>query len=69
MNIKFKNESTIESYPSNDNHRGIRSNFISCMCYDTETDDFVFVEDLDMRKRPIRFIPEWLLRLEGVIKD
>jgi hypothetical protein len=39
------------------------------MCYDTETDDFVFVEDLDMRKRPIRFIPEWLLRLEGVIKD
>ncbi len=40
-----------------DTIRGIRNNFISCMCYDIKNNEFVFVYDLDMRKPLIRFIP------------
>jgi len=61
MKINFKNGSTIETLPETENRRGTRSHLISCMCYDIENDKLVFVEDLDMRKRPRRFIPEWVL--------
>jgi hypothetical protein len=64
INIKFKNKSTTKTSSSNDTCRGVRSNFISCVCYDSENDDFVFVEDLDLRKRPIRFIPEFMLNIK-----
>lgn len=53
MEIKFVNNNIIKQLtPQNtcEVTRGLRSNFISCMCYDLETEQMVFVEDLDMRK-------------------
>ena len=45
----------------NNNVRGVRGNFISCVCYDTEDEVWCFVEDLDMRKPLDRYIPEWIM--------
>lgn len=61
MNIKFTNGSIIHTLPSNNNSRSIRSNFISCMCYDLKNNEFIFVEDFDIRKSLTRFIPEIFL--------
>ena len=44
-----------------ENIRGVRSNFISCVCYDTEDEIWVFVEDLDMRKPLDRYVPKWIM--------
>lgn len=41
MNIKFSNNSTLKSIETENNRRGIRSNFITCMCYDTIDDEFI----------------------------
>ena len=62
MTYKFSNGSEIKTVVSAGNVRGKRSNFIGCMCYDTKTDVFVFV-DLDLRKPFTRYIPEWLLKV------
>lgn len=59
MNNNFKDK----KLPPNGNVRGIRSNFISCMCYDIKNDEFVFIHNLDMREPFIRFIPEMYLNL------
>jgi hypothetical protein len=49
--------------------RGVRSNFISCECYDTQDEVWVFVEDLDMRKPLDRYIPVWIMdKIEKKIK-
>jgi hypothetical protein len=66
MLFEFKNGSYIKQLtPQNteENVRGLRSDFISCMCYDLETEQMVFLEDLDMRKPIDRYIPEWYLKV------
>lgn len=68
MKYQCKNGNIIETLPSNNNVRSFRSNFISCVCYDIKAEEFVFVHDLDIRKPFDRFIPEWYLIQEGVIK-
>ena len=65
MKIEFKNGSTIETIKSktdtkNTNRRSIRSNFITCMCYDTIDDEYT-MKTIDMREPIERYIPEWLL--------
>lgn len=67
MTLKFRNGSEIKTVVSAGNTKGERSNFIGCMCYDTETEDFVFV-NLDLRKPFTRYIPEWVIA-EEVIKN
>ena len=65
MEIKFVSGSYVKQLtPQNtcEAVRGLRSNFISCMCYDLETEQMVFVEDLDMRNPIERYIPEWYLK-------
>lgn len=61
MKIKFNNGSSINAIKSTDNVRGKRSKLISCICYDNQNNEFVFVEDLDYTKPFDRFIPEWLI--------
>lgn len=65
MKIKFKNGSTIETIKSqvninNNNTRGNRSNFITCMCYDT-IDYKSIMKTLDMREPIGRYVPEYLI--------
>ena len=60
MNIKFSNNSTLKSIETENNRRGIRSNFITCMCYDTSDDEFI-MKTLDLREPIDRYVPEWLL--------
>ena len=60
MNIKFSNNSALKSIETENNRRGIRSNFITCMCYDTIDDEYT-MRTLDMREPIDRYIPEWLL--------
>lgn len=60
MNIKFSNNSALKSIETENNRRGIRSNFITCMCYDI-IDDKYTMRTLDVREPIDRYVPEWLL--------
>jgi hypothetical protein len=60
VTLRFKNKSEIKTTVSAGNTRGERSNFIECMCYDTETDDFTMAR-IDLRKPFTRYIPEWVV--------
>ena len=60
MNIKFSNNSTLKSIETENNRRGIRSNFITTICYDAIENKYVWVT-LDMREPLGRFIPEYLM--------
>lgn len=42
------------------NVRGIRSNFYTCICLDSETDNWI-LKEIDMREPIIRYIPEWMV--------
>lgn len=69
MEIKFKNGSYIKTLTTQNTEetvRGLRSNFISCMCYDLETEEMVFVESLDMRKPIERYVPAWYWKLGDI---
>lgn len=61
MKIKFDNESSISTIPLTNNVRGNRSKLISCICYDIQNNEFVFVEDLDCTKPFDRFVSEWMI--------
>jgi hypothetical protein len=57
MKITFKNNSSFETIKNkNDVVRGVRSNFITTLCYNTETDEILWV-CLDMREPCGRYIP------------
>ena len=60
MKIKFKNGSTIETIKSetetNTNRRGIMSNFITTVCFDTVENEYV-IKTLDLREPIDRYIP------------
>ena len=60
MNIKFSNNSALKSIETENNRRGIRSNFITCMCYDIIDDEYT-MRTLDVREPIDRYVPEWLL--------
>ena len=62
INIKFNNGSEITSIHTDNNVRGIRNNFITCNCYDVETDDWI-IKIIDMREPINRFVPEWCFDL------
>ena len=60
MKIEFKNGSTIETIKSetdtNTNMRGIMSNFITTVCFDTVQNEYV-VKTLDLREPIDRYVP------------
>ena len=64
MKIKFTNGSTIETIKSgtdtNTNMRGIMSNFITTVCFDTVKNDYV-VKTLDLREPVGRYIPAYFM--------
>ena len=64
MKIEFKNGSTIETIKSqtniNENRRGILSNFITTLCFDTVENEYV-VKTLDLREPVDRYVPANLL--------
>ncbi len=59
MDIKFNNNSRINTLDYTGNMRGERSNFVEGNCYDLETGNWVFMT-IDLRKPIDRFIPEYL---------
>jgi hypothetical protein len=67
MKVLFKNKSKIETIDAPKSIRGVRSNFINCVCYDIQDDCWVFVIDLDLRKPFDRFIPEWVV--DAILKE
>lgn len=62
MKINLSNGSTLQSIETETNTRGIRSNFITTICYDTVKDEWVMMT-LDMREPMDRYIPEWFLKI------
>lgn len=61
MKIEFKNGSTIETIKSqtdtkNTNRRGIMSNFITTICFDTVENEYV-IKTLDLREPINRYVP------------
>ena len=60
MKIKFTNGSTIETIKSetdtNTNMRGIMSNFITTVCFDTVENEYVW-KTLDLREPVERYVP------------
>ena len=67
MKIKFKNGSTIETIKSqtdtNTNIKGIMSNFITTICFDTVENEYV-VKTLDLREPVDRYVPAMSLMNE-----
>ena len=64
MKIEFKNGSIIETIKSktdtNTNKRGILSNFITTLCFDTVQNEYV-VKTLDLREPVGRYIPAYFM--------
>lgn len=64
MKIEFKNGSTIKTIKSqtetNANKRGIMSNFITTVCYDTIENEYVW-KTLDLREPVGRYIPAYFM--------
>ena len=67
MKIEFKNGSTIETIKSktytNTNMRGIMSNFITTLCFDTVENEYV-VKTLDLREPIDRYVPAFTIMNE-----
>ncbi len=64
MKIEFTNGSTIETIKSktdtNTNKRGIRSNFITTVCFDTVENEYV-IKTLDLREPIDRYVPAYFM--------
>lgn len=56
----FRNGSQIKGVQSNKSVRGIRSNFITTLCLDLDTGDWI-IKTIDMREPLDRFIPIWVV--------
>ena len=64
--MRFNNGSNIKTIKTSINNiRGERSNFITCICYDVQDNEWI-LKTLDIRKSIDRYIPEWMFYYKEV---
>lgn len=60
MELEFENGSSISSIKSENVIRGERSNFVTTICLDINTGEYV-LKEIDLRKPYDRYIPTYFL--------
>lgn len=66
MEIKFKNGSKIETISQIGVTRGQRWNYLQCVCYDIDNDDFIIGTPLINKNHIPKWIIEEIIEKEGV---